>query len=86
MQKTEEPKKPFQTGRTDVKISVRFRFGSVSVSVSFYKKPKISVRFSVSNFNTPNRPNRTEILIYNNIINILLYYIIILNIKYFDIL
>ena len=61
VQKTEEPKKPIQTDRTDAKISVRFRFGSVSVLLN--KKPTSSVRFSVSNLNNPNRPNRTEIYI-----------------------
>ena len=37
----------------------KFQFGSVLVLL--YKKPKISVRFSVANSNTPNWPNRTEI-------------------------
>ena len=55
VQKTDEPKKPLQTDRTDAKFSVQFRFGSVSVLS--YKKPIISVRFSVSISNRPNRPN-----------------------------
>ena len=31
VQKTDEPKKPFQTDLTDAKILARFRFGSVLV-------------------------------------------------------
>ena len=67
--KPRNKKKPLQTDRTDAKISIQFQFGSVSILL--YKKLKISVRFSVANFNTPNRPNRTEI-----------YYYIIFYIKY----
>ena len=52
VQKTNEPKKLLQTDRTDAKISVWFRFGSVSVLS--YKKPKILVWFSVAISNRPN--------------------------------
>ena len=68
-QKTEEPKKSLQIDRNRTEISIQFRFGSVSILLC--KKPKSSVRFSVANFNTPNRPNRTKIYYY-----IILYYII----------
>ena len=53
VQKTDEPKKTFQTDLTDAKILAGFRFGLILVLL--YKKPKISVRFSVANSNTPNR-------------------------------
>ena len=69
VQKIDEPKKPLQTDRTVAKISV---------SVLLYKKPKISVRFSVVDLNALNRSNQTKIYYY------IIFYIkyIIYNIKF----
>ena len=69
VQKIEEPKKLLPTDWTGAKILVWFRLSSVLVLL--YKKSKISIRFLVANFNTPNWPNRTKI-----------YYYIIFYIKY----
>ena len=59
VQKTKEPKNHFKS----TEPMQKFRFGSVSVLL--YLKPKISVQFSVANFNTLNRPNQTKIYYYS---------------------
>ena len=75
MHKTEEPKKPNETGRTVSKISIRFGFdfyfSQTEVSVSVLILVSVLVLVSVSSMYAPNWPKPNQI-IYN------IFYIIIL--------